>query len=107
MSPAASVQLFDACSTPFARLPQYAAMHSAIRHIESCQPQPPTQPILVSKKGSAALLSVCPRTVDNLIATKQLPCRRIGRRVLIPYTPSSPSHGVTIRLRPRLRRQGE
>jgi excisionase family DNA binding protein len=42
-------------------------------------------PINVSKKESAALLGVCPRTVDNLIATKQLPCRRIGRRVLIPY----------------------
>lgn len=42
-------------------------------------------PINVSKKESAALLGICPRTVDNLIATKQLPCRRIGRRVLIPY----------------------
>jgi excisionase family DNA binding protein len=43
------------------------------------------QPILTSKKDSAALLGVCLRTIDNLIATKQLPCRRIGRRVLIPY----------------------
>jgi excisionase family DNA binding protein len=43
------------------------------------------QLILASKKDSAALLGVCLRTIDNLIATKQLPCRRIGRRVLIPY----------------------
>jgi len=43
-------------------------------------------PINVSKKDSGVLLGVCLRTIDNLIATKQLPCRRIGRRVLIPYT---------------------
>jgi excisionase family DNA binding protein len=44
------------------------------------------QPLLVSKKESAVVLSVCPRTIDNLIAAKQLPTRRIGRRVLIPYS---------------------
>lgn len=43
-------------------------------------------PINVSKKDAAALLGVCPRTIDNLIAAKELPCRRIGRRVLVPYT---------------------
>jgi excisionase family DNA binding protein len=42
-------------------------------------------PINVSKKDAAALLGVCLRTIDNLIAAKELPCRRIGRRVLIPY----------------------
>jgi excisionase family DNA binding protein len=42
-------------------------------------------PLLVSKRDAAALLSLCVRTVDNLIATKQLPARRVGRRVLIPY----------------------
>jgi len=42
-------------------------------------------PLLVSKRDAAALLSLCVRTVDNLIATKKLPARRIGRRVLIPY----------------------
>jgi hypothetical protein len=42
-------------------------------------------PILVSKKVAAAALSLCVRTVDNLIATKQLPSRRIGKRVLIAY----------------------
>jgi len=31
------------------------------------------QLILASKKDSAALLGVCLRTIDNLIATKQLP----------------------------------
>jgi len=43
-------------------------------------------PLLVSKRDAAALLSLCVRTVDNLIATKELPTRRVGRRVLIPYT---------------------
>jgi excisionase family DNA binding protein len=42
-------------------------------------------PILVSKRTAATALSVCLRTIDNLIAAKQLPCRRIGRRTLIPY----------------------
>jgi len=43
-------------------------------------------PLLVSKRDAAALLSVCLRTIDNYIATKELPCRRLGKRVLIPYT---------------------
>lgn len=44
------------------------------------------QPLLVSKRSAAALLSVCVRTVDHLIGSKQLNARRIGKRVLIPYT---------------------
>jgi len=44
------------------------------------------RPLLVSKRDVAALLSLCVRTVDNLIATKKLPARRVGRRVLIPYS---------------------
>jgi hypothetical protein len=55
------------------------ATHDAIFH----QPQP-TTPILVNKKYAAALLSVCLRTIDKYIA--ELPCRRIGKRVLIPYS---------------------
>ncbi|MBZ5687259.1 MAG: helix-turn-helix domain-containing protein [Acidobacteriia bacterium] len=42
-------------------------------------------PLLVSKRDAAALLSLCLRSIDNLIAGRQLPCRRIGKRVLIPY----------------------
>jgi excisionase family DNA binding protein len=42
-------------------------------------------PLLVSKRDAAELLSLCVRTIDNLIATKRLPSRRIGKRVLIPY----------------------
>jgi excisionase family DNA binding protein len=44
------------------------------------------EPLLVSKREAAALLSICVRSVDNYIASKQLPCRRLGKRVLIPYT---------------------
>jgi excisionase family DNA binding protein len=43
-------------------------------------------PLLVSKRDAAALLSLCLRSIDNLIARKELPCRRIGKRVLIPYS---------------------
>jgi excisionase family DNA binding protein len=51
------------------------------------QSRPQTQtPILLSKRDAAALLGVCQRTVDNFIASKELPCRRLGRRTLIPYS---------------------
>jgi excisionase family DNA binding protein len=43
-------------------------------------------PLLISKRDAAKLLGVCLRSIDNYIAEKELPCRRLGRRVLIPYT---------------------
>lgn len=43
------------------------------------------EPVLVSKKKAVCALDVCVRTVENLIAAKQLPARKIGRRTLIPY----------------------
>jgi excisionase family DNA binding protein len=39
--------------------------------------------ILLSKKSVAALLSVSIRTVENLIARKELAVRHIGRRTLV------------------------
>jgi len=39
-----------------------------------------------SKAEAAKLLSVSARTIDNLIALKELTVRRIGRRVLVPHT---------------------
>ena len=44
------------------------------------------QPLLVSKRDAAAMLSLCVRTIDNLIASKELPARRCGKRVLIPFS---------------------
>jgi excisionase family DNA binding protein len=41
-------------------------------------------PIAVSKQEAADLLGVSLRTIDRLIALKELPVRRLGRRVLIP-----------------------
>jgi excisionase family DNA binding protein len=41
--------------------------------------------LLVSKREAATLLGICLRSVDYLIANKELPCRRIGKRVLVPY----------------------
>jgi excisionase family DNA binding protein len=43
-------------------------------------------PLLFSRKRTAATLGVSVRTVDYLIESRQLPTRRIGRRILIPYS---------------------
>lgn len=43
-------------------------------------------PLLHTKQQAAFLLGVSLRTIDNLIAGKELLSRKIGRRVLIPYT---------------------
>jgi excisionase family DNA binding protein len=40
--------------------------------------------VAVSKADAAQMLGVSLRTVDRLIALKELPVRRLGRRVLIP-----------------------
>jgi excisionase family DNA binding protein len=45
----------------------------------------PLDPILVSKQQAADLLGICLRTVTSLVGAKELPCRRVGRRTLIPY----------------------
>ncbi len=41
--------------------------------------------LLVSKTEAAQLLSICIRTLDHLIARKELKARHVGRRVLIPW----------------------
>ncbi len=43
-----------------------------------------TDKILVNRKEAARLLSVSLRSLDNLILYRELPARRVGRRVLIP-----------------------
>ena len=40
--------------------------------------------LALSKQEAARMLGVSIRTIDRLIALKQLPVRRLGRRVLIP-----------------------
>jgi excisionase family DNA binding protein len=39
-------------------------------------------PLLIDRAETAALLSVCPRTVDALAKARELEAVRIGRRVL-------------------------
>lgn len=39
-----------------------------------------------TKAEAAKALGLCLRTIDNLIAAKELTVRRIGRRVVIPAT---------------------
>lgn len=43
-------------------------------------------PLLHTKVEAAAMLNISVRTIDNMIAMKELPVRRIRRRVLIPRT---------------------
>jgi excisionase family DNA binding protein len=43
-----------------------------------------TQKIAVSVREAAAMLSISPRTIQNYIAAKLLPARKIGRRTVIP-----------------------
>lgn len=45
-----------------------------------------SEPIALSKQEAAQMLGVSLRTVDRLIALKELQVRRLGRRVLIPRT---------------------
>jgi|NGEPerStandDraft_6_1074524.scaffolds.fasta_scaffold56629_2 excisionase family DNA binding protein len=41
--------------------------------------------LMYRKSEAAEMLSVSVRTLENLIAGKQLIVRRVGKRVLIPY----------------------
>jgi excisionase family DNA binding protein len=40
--------------------------------------------LLASKKEAAAMLGLSVRTIENYIRFKQLACRKIGRRTLVP-----------------------
>jgi excisionase family DNA binding protein len=42
--------------------------------------------IAISKQEAAQMLGVSLRTIDRLIALKELQVRRLGRRVLVPRT---------------------
>ena len=42
------------------------------------------QPLLISRREAATLLGLSLRTLDYLIARKELCVRRVGRRVLVP-----------------------
>jgi excisionase family DNA binding protein len=49
-------------------------------------PQPePDAPLLVSREKAAWTLGVSVRSLDYLLSKGELPCRRIGGRVLVPY----------------------
>jgi len=43
-----------------------------------------TEKLAVDTREAARLLSVSPRTIQNYIAAKILPARKIGRRTVIP-----------------------
>jgi excisionase family DNA binding protein len=41
--------------------------------------------LLVSKRSASEALGVSVRTIENFIASKELPARKLGRRTLIPF----------------------
>ena len=45
--------------------------------------KPDLTPILVSKRDAAQLLNLCVRTIEQLIRRRELPAKRVGKRVLI------------------------
>jgi hypothetical protein len=45
---------------------------------------PPDAKLLVSRKEAAGIVSLSLRSIDGLLASKQLPFRKIGNRTLIP-----------------------
>jgi len=45
-----------------------------------------TEAILISKRDAAKALSISLRSLDYLIAAKEITVRRVGRRRLIPRT---------------------
>ncbi len=49
-------------------------------------PSVPATKLAYSKAEATAILGVSLRTIDNLIAHKEITVRRVGRRVLIPLT---------------------
>jgi hypothetical protein len=52
--------------------------------------------ILASREEAAQMLSISQRALDYLIATRRLPTRRIGGRVLIPSPSFGKMRGPTI-----------
>jgi hypothetical protein len=48
--------------------------------------QPEGPRLLYTRKEAARQLSICVRSLDYLIATKQLATRRLGKRVMIPHS---------------------
>jgi hypothetical protein len=43
-----------------------------------------TRKLAVSIKEAAAMLSISPRSIQNYVAARLLPARKIGRRTVIP-----------------------
>lgn len=46
----------------------------------------PTAKLLVSREEAASMVSLSVRSIDYLLASKQLPFRKIGTRTMIPVT---------------------
>jgi excisionase family DNA binding protein len=62
-------------------------MESSSRSQPYADRKPPIraeEKLLLSRRDAAQLLSISQRALDYLVATRRLPTRRIGKRVLIP-----------------------
>jgi hypothetical protein len=56
--------------------------HEGIALIQTTTEEPR---LLYARKEASRKLSICVRSLDYLIATKQLATRRLGKRVMIPH----------------------
>jgi hypothetical protein len=54
--------------------------------MESSSQQPQPEPLLVTRKQAAFLLSISTRSLDFAIGTQQINIRKVGTRVLIPMS---------------------
>jgi excisionase family DNA binding protein len=73
------------------RTPTHYFRRIGVRLFSSCNPLrdiermvTQTQKLAVNTREAAQMLSVSPRTIQNYIAAKILPVRKIGRRTVIP-----------------------
>jgi excisionase family DNA binding protein len=62
-------------------------MESSLRSQSNADKKPEIraeEKLLLSRRDAAQVLSISQRALDYLVATRRLPTRRIGGRVLIP-----------------------
>jgi hypothetical protein len=60
-----------------------------------------TEPILVSKRAAATALGISVRTLENLMAMREITPRRIGKRVLFDIREIQGSPAATTEQNPR------
>ena len=74
-------------------------MELSLHHPPAAEKKPPMRAeerLLLSRTDAAQLLCISQRALDYLVATRRLPTRRIGKRVLIPLADLRKYHVATV-----------